>query len=103
MLRQPGGMAADTAPRILSAEAALEICNNAAKEALNSRCGHCHQKSRSEKPRALRIYDLEEDEWYGHLSKKQMRGIKQRMGRSETATESEKEQVDSCMGHLLKS
>jgi hypothetical protein len=97
---QRGGADAGTASSDVPVGPALNICRDQAREALMSHCGRCHQKSRSEKPRALNIYDLEEDEWYGRLKKKHIEGIKRRLGGSKAATKSEKESVFSCMDFL---
>jgi len=60
-------------------EPSIALCKGEAREVLKKYCGKCHLKSISKKPRALKIYTLEDDIWYKNLSKSNLKGIKRRI------------------------
>jgi len=89
----------DVAGRKLTPSIAL--CKSEARAVLKKFCGECHQRSISKAPKALQIYDLEEDIWYGRLSKSQLKGLRSRIGRAKGITGSEVRIVRACVDCLL--
>jgi hypothetical protein len=53
--------------------AQLDLLRDAAREALSSSCGRCHDHAeKTAKPAALRIFDLRESDWSARMSEEQM-------------------------------
>lgn len=79
----------------------IALCKAEAREVLKKFCGECHIKSISKVPRALNVYDLEEDVWYSRMSKSQLKGLKRRIRRAEKITKNEVNIVNACVACLL--
>lgn len=79
----------------------VELCKTDTREVLKKFCGKCHQKSISRVPKALNVYDLEEDVWYNHMSKSQLNGIKRRIRKADNISKEEVDFVTGCVACLL--
>jgi cytochrome c5 len=77
------------------------LCKTDAREVLKKFCGECHQKSISRVPKALNVYNLEEDVWYSHLSKSQLKGLKKRIRIADNISKEEVDFVTGCVTCLL--
>ena len=78
----------------------IELCKGEAREVLKKFCGKCHLKSISKKPKALKIYTLEDDIWYKNLSKSNLKGITRRISKWDGTTEEEVNTVLGCVACL---
>ena len=59
-----------------SGDASLKTWSDAARDVLAQYCGECHRGDLpTAVPRALAVFDLLEDPWYGRLAPKQFDGI----------------------------
>jgi len=76
-------------------------CKTDAREVLKKFCGECHQKSISSLPKALSVFNLEEDVWYSHMSESQMKGLKIRIRKADNIANEEVEFVTGCVACLL--
>jgi cytochrome c5 len=79
----------------------VALCKTDAREVLKKSCGKCHQKSISRVPKALNVYDLEEDVWYSSMSKSQLKGLKKRIRKAANISKKEVNFVDGCVSCLL--
>ncbi|MEN8258540.1 MAG: hypothetical protein ABFS09_11825 [Thermodesulfobacteriota bacterium] len=77
------------------------LCKTDARAVLKKSCGKCHQKSISKVPKALNVYDLEEDVWYSRMSKSQVKGIKKRIRKADNISQEEVNFVNACVACLL--
>lgn len=77
------------------------LCQTDAREVLKKFCGECHQKSISRVPKALNIYNLEEDVWYSHMSKPQLKDMRRRIRKADNISKEEIDFVTGCIACLL--